>query len=195
MKGRRVVAMAALWVAVVAGVSSMSWFVIGQAGHQVLAGPVTVLGGQGSTSEPSEPAGPTTTSPTTTPSPPPAVPSPTSAPTSAPAPTGRTATHPTGPTPAPSSSTTSAAVAVDRSIQVDGGSVGVRCTGPDVSLRFAQPANGWSVKVEERGPLRVQVTFETSTREIRVRGECQGGVPTLRGETDSEGPDGSGGSD
>jgi hypothetical protein len=66
-------------------------------------------------------------------------------------------------------------------VRVEGGQVGVRCVGPTASLRFAQPADGWSVRVEDDGPEHVQVTFRASgdRHDIEVEAECSGGTPVF----------------
>ncbi len=87
----------------------------------------------------------------------------------------------------PGSSTTSAAV--DRSVRVEGGQVGVRCVGQTASLRFAQPSNGWHVAVDKSGPEQVRVTFtETSGDRHRseVEAECENGTPAFSTSSDGD---------
>lgn len=59
--------------------------------------------------------------------------------------------------------------------------MGVRCVGRTASLRFAQPADGWAVGVDDSGPEHVKVTFRSSgeRREIEVEAECSGGTPVF----------------
>lgn len=180
------------WVTVVGATSAVAWVAIDRAGREVLTATsdARVDPGAVTTGAPHTPRAPRTqTTPTT------AASSPTS---------GRTATTTSAPTAAttsrPRSSTTSTPAAtsssrsrtttrstaarpaaVDRTVRVEGGQVGVRCVGQTASLRFAQPDDGWAVRVEDDGPEHVKVTFRSSgdRREIEVESQCSGGTPVF----------------
>jgi hypothetical protein len=57
-----------------------------------------------------------------------------------------------------------------------GGSVAVTVTGDVVALVVATPAAGFDLDVNETGPDRVEVDFESSTCFYRVRAEAEDGV-------------------
>jgi hypothetical protein len=194
--GRDVVAA----VAPVSATSAAGRATPGTAGSAVSAsGRPTVSSSPGDTSSAPAPA-PTTGGPTATPSPgssgTPRGPggsgphpttgggggaSSTSRTTSPGTPTPRSATTP----PPPPSSV------VDRSVQVAGGQVGARCAGATISLRYAQPADGWRVEVQGSGPEAVEVTFRSASGEQQVRAGCVNGTPSFSAATSND-PGGSG---
>lgn len=181
-----VVVAVAVWLGVVVIASAVAWFAIGRAGSEVLdpAAQQVTTPGADLAADPSDPAVPATTPPpTTTPPPPP----PTTPPTSPPA------------TPPPAtSSEPPAAVAVDKVVTVTGGQAGFRCTGGAMSLRFAQPATGWSVRTgSSDGGSKVRVEFEADGRRTVVKATCESGEAhvSIESEGGGGGDDGSGGGD
>ena len=77
-----------------------------------------------------------------------------------------------------------------------GGYVTARCRGARAGLVAAQPDPGYAVAVSDRGPERVEVSFEGRTedggRRVEVRAACEGGRPVFEV---SAGEGGSGGDD
>jgi hypothetical protein len=71
----------------------------------------------------------------------------------------------------------------DRSFSVAGGQLSVRCSGPAISLRIAQPSNGWRVEVGKSDAQGVNLIFEKGGEEgeleTRVKAFCQNGTPAL----------------
>ncbi len=197
------------WVTVVGATSAVAWVAIDRAGREVLTATsdARVVPGAVTTGAPHTPrpartqAAPTTaaTSPTsgrteTTTAPRTTTSSRTrSSTTSTPAAPTSSATRPRTTT----TSSPPKPAAVDRSVRVEGGQVGVRCVGQTAALRFAQPADGWAVRVDDNGPEHVKVTFRSSgdRREIEVESQCSGGTPVFstsddeRSENDSASDD------
>ena len=72
----------------------------------------------------------------------------------------------------------------DRTFNISGGQVSVRCTGATMVLRIAQPDNGWRVEVDQAGPEEVEVRFQSvddeSGRGTRIMTVCAAGTPVLR---------------
>ena len=180
MGRRSMVLAAAVWLAVVAVVSVATWTVIDAAGRDVTArpggDPAAAAGASGTRSTPSRSRTP------------------------GPSPTG--ASTPTRTTPVPPS-TNASPEPQERTWAGSAGSVSARCTGGDIDLLSASPANGWRMEVDERGPSRVRVEFRgTSTRsgpgsddggragggdgddgggdKVEVRAQCGGDVPRFR---------------
>lgn len=76
---------------------------------------------------------------------------------------------------------------VERTWVGSGGRVTASCRGEQVALESASPSNGWRVEVDERGPDRVEVTFEqqdSEESEVRVRVRCVGAQPRFRIDDD-----------
>ena len=191
---RSAVVMVAVWLAAVIGVSATAWVAIDRAGRDITAGIVSTLPAAPLKTptlgaEPQPSPAPTTATALTTATPPTTVAAP------PPVRTRSTASTPT-PTPTPSRTrrhrrpptrrTTSppAPAPADRTINVTGGLVSVRCTGPAIGLRIAQPQNEWRVQVETYGTRQIHVTFtsgdEESVSRTEVSAECVEGTPTFR---------------
>ncbi len=64
--------------------------------------------------------------------------------------------------------------------------MGVSVSGDDVSLASASPMNPYHAEVEENGPDRVEVKFESESAEYTVRAEVQDGILEWRVESSSE---------
>lgn len=156
-------AVAMVWLATVAGVSATAWVAIDRAGRDVTGGAVSPLL---PASVGTAVAGPT--------------------PSGGPSPTGRTTQPPKSATAAtPTSSTTPR----DRTVNVAGGQVSVRCTGAAILLRIAQPDNGWRVEVRSSGPAKVNLVFRSGTDDVgterALTAVCTRGTPTFSVAHDS----------
>ena len=180
-KFRFAVGLALIWLTAVAGVSATAWFAIDRAGRDVGGGglsallpiPVSKAGAgarppYGLIRAPSATPGPATTRVSSVP------PSPAPATTAAPVPPPRGSpartvrSTPTG----------------DRTFTGAGGRVSVRCTGARITLRIAQPDNGWRVEVHKSSSRDIEFRFQrvndnsgSGTRMVTV---CEEGVPALR---------------
>ena len=177
VKLRFAVGVAAIWLVAVAGVSATAWFAIDRAGREVTSASSNALPPLAIST-----ATPTTTSdqgasstPTTQPS---------ASTTSKPS-VSKTSTVSRSPSP-PSNSQTSAVSSApvrDRTVNVDGGLVSVRCTGTALTLRIAQPDNGWRVELDRSDTRDLQVTFKSgdneASRETQVTAVCTAGTPVF----------------
>lgn len=192
MKKRAVVAAVAGWVTVVGVSSAVAWVAIDRAGQEVLTAPSGAAnGGSVATGAPRTPVGsgpevtPTRTAATSGSG------TRTTSPTTSSGHSTSSRPRPSSPAPTRATTTTVASpAAVDRTVRVEGGQVGVRCVGRTASLRFAQPADGWSVKVEDDGGHEhVKLTFTSSGqhREIEVEAACSAGTPVFSTSDDREG--------
>ncbi len=93
------------------------------------------------------------------------------------------ATQPAAPPPP------TAPAAVVRTWNVTGGSVSASCVGSMISLVYATPANGWRLKVSDRGPEKIEVKFSGSASSTSLKATCVAGVPQERVEVEAEGSD------
>jgi outer membrane biosynthesis protein TonB len=101
-----------------------------------------------------------------------------------------TASHSAKPTPKPKpkpSSPPAGGGSVSKTFAVQGGTIAAACSGSAVSLKSAQPQNGWQVEVHDRGPQSLEITFRSGEKETEARIRCSGGVPVL--STDGESDD------
>lgn len=177
MRRRAILTGVLAWVLVVAVASGVTWAVIDGAGQNLLAGedPVAetpaVPGPAASQSDqspqasakPSKHRRPRTTS--TTPS------------GNAVLPTVAPSRPATTAAPSPRSSGPAAEdKSVERTWEGPPGLVTVRCDGSRTTLRSATPNNGYRVEVD-RGTDRIEVHFESASREYKVEARCSGGVP------------------
>ena len=66
---------------------------------------------------------------------------------------------------------------------VTGGQVSVRCTGAVITLRIAQPDDGWRVEVDRSGTEDVEVTFHrgdiAAGGQTHVKAVCSAGTPVF----------------
>jgi hypothetical protein len=177
------------WVGVVAVVALVAWLVIDSAGEEILGEPSrdavtpTVLPSDRTSDQPSEPTRSTKPSPRAsnatehhegT--------DPTVAPTSDPT----TVVPPTSVAPPPRSSDPEP-VTRTMSWQGDAGMVRVSCTGPQLRLEGASPADGYEVDTNEHnGGSELEVRFRSrdGDREVRILATCVGGTPRFRVESD-----------
>ncbi len=95
-----------------------------------------------------------------------APPSSTTTTTAPPSSTSTSTTTTTTPSSSSTSSTTTTTVAgIPRTYSLDGGTVTILATNPFVTLIGAVPNAGFTVDVEEAGPTRVKVEFESESHE------------------------------
>ncbi len=100
------------------------------------------------------------------------------------------ASHSAKPTPKPTpkpSTPPGGGGSVSKTFAVQGGTIAAACSGSAVSLKSAQPQNGWQVEVHDRGPQSLEITFRSGEKETEARIRCSGGVPVL--STDGESDD------
>lgn len=192
-RARFAIGIAMIWLAAVAGVSATAWLAIDQAGREVsdvgaisqLPRPVgTPAANPTADGDPSGadalPAGSATARPTAKTGP--SAPSKTR--------THLATTRPSIPAPRiPSPSRTRQARPQpptsphDRTFDVAGGQVSVRCSGATMTLRIAQPDNGWRVEVVKVGTDKVEVRFQrvddNAGPGTRVMTVCADGSPAL----------------
>lgn len=146
-----------IWLLVAVGATMITWQIVSAADNQVSDRPVAPLNVAapqltdiGSTT--TEPTAPTT-SPTTT------------------ATTGTSSSPPTttgSSTPTTTASTTPPSQWVSRSISTSGGTVIVRYRPGEVEYQSATPAPGFQVEVDDAGPPRVKVEFESESEKFEV---------------------------
>ena len=88
------------------------------------------------------------------------------------------------PTPTATRSPRPPATAEPRAItstwQVAGGQVSARCRGQVIALLYATPTDGWNMEIEQDGPVRVEVHYESRTAESELTARCVGGRPTAQ---------------
>jgi hypothetical protein len=181
VKLRFVVGVTAIWLAAVAGVSATAWLAIDRAGREVTSASVSALrpasigtaatatasgqgaSGTGPTTKPSASTTPKPTAPKTSN----VAPSPSQSPSQASTDTGSVTSTPVR----------------DRTVTVVGGQVSVRCIGADLTLRIAQPDNGWRVELDRSDSGDVQVTFKggdsEASPETQVTAACSAGTPVF----------------
>ena len=171
MSARRVLALWTVgWVVVAAAGATLAWAVISRAGDGVSGGldSLSTAAASGSAGDPA--AGVTITrSPSSSPS------SPTSSPSGVSS-TGEGSADPT-----------QDLAVVARTWEGTAGLVSAECRGLAVSLTGATPHSGYAVEVDDTGPDRVRVEFETDETRIRVEAECVGGAPVFTDEQSGEG--------
>ena len=62
---------------------------------------------------------------------------------------------------------------------MQGGTVAAACSGSSVSLKSAQPKDGWGVEVKDHGPEKLEIEFRSGEQENEVKIKCSGGTPVL----------------
>lgn len=176
VKLRSVVGVTAIWLAAVAGVSATAWLAIDRAGQEVTSAGVSALPPASISS-----ATPTATDQVTSSTDPTAKPSASKTPNPS---TSKASTI--APSPSPASTHTGSASSTpvrDRTVTVVGGQVSVRCIGADLTLRIAQPDNGWRVELDRSDSGDVQVTFKggdgEASGETQVTATCSSGTPVF----------------
>lgn len=153
--------MAAAWVAALVVATVLTWQIVGLADSQVGEGPVAVAPtlettpDQPDSSTSSSAVSSTTASvPTTT------TPGPTTS-------TSGGSSAPSTSSPPTSSSTVASAWSL-RSVSSPGGVVVVRYRPGEVELQAATPLPGFAVEIDDPGPPRVRVEFESADSDVRV---------------------------
>jgi len=176
------------WLVVVVLVAGVTWRVIDSAGRQVLTsgGPVP-LSTSGATpdaeSSPShDPRGKSTEPPT-----PSRTPSPSGAATAGASESAPPSDDPPPGQPSAQASQQQPSRTEVRSWQGAAGTVSAACTGATISLQSVTPNDGWGFEVDDRGPDRVRVEFESrgdDEHKTRVEAACAGGAPRFVVEAD-----------
>ena len=93
------------------------------------------------------------------------------------------------PPPSPSPSATSTARSsspASRTWQGAAGAVSAECRGTAIRLTGATPSSGYAVEVDDSGPDRVRVEFETEESRTRVESVCVAGVPEFTDRSDAD---------
>lgn len=159
--------MAAAWVVAVAVATVLTWQIVGLADSQVGEAPIAVAPSlatslSGSPSTTTGPASPSTTGD----------PAPTTAPSTDPTSQTSATTSTTASSTSPSTSSTSPTSPDEswslRTITTAGGVVVVRYRTGETLLQAATPTPGFSVEVDDAGPDRVRVDFESESSDFRV---------------------------
>lgn len=161
MKARRDVALAVVaWVVVVAVCATLVWTVISRAGRGVAGG--------GDALPAAEQSAPRASGSSTTP-----------VPSSSRSPSG---------SPSRPDSPSSPDVTARRSWQGPAGVVSAECRGAAARLTGATPTSGYGVEVDDTGPDRLRVEFESGDgdRRTRVEATCRAGVPVFTAEDKGE---------
>ena len=184
MRRRAVLTGVLAWVLVVAVASGVTWAVIDGAGESLLAGedPVAetlAVPTPSRTAPSSQPAAEPTRHRRPSPSGSPAHSTAPASPAAVPSRAASTSAAPRSPSPAPVER------AVERTWAGPPGLVTVRCDGSRTTLRSATPSNGYRVEVD-RGAERIEVHFESASREYKVEARCVGGSPRFTVEGGGE---------
>lgn len=166
--------MAAAWVAALVVATVLAWQIVGLADSQVGDTPVAVApsltttteGGAGSTTLSSTSTSTTDAAPTTT-----TTPGVTTSSSS-----GATSTSSSTASTSSTSSTTAPEQWNLRTVTTTGGVVVIRYRTGEVELQAATPAPGFSVEVDDAGPPRVRVEFESEIADIRVEARWDDGA-------------------
>ena len=165
------------WLVVVAVGSTLVWAVIARTGDQIVSSEPLVV----ATTSAAQPTGghPATVSPR-----PSASTTPSATPTQTPSTQPPSAQTPSDQPPSAQPPSAQAPPSVSRTWQGDVGLLSARCRGGVISLVAAQPDAGFAVDVVDRGPARLEVTFngreEASGKGSHVTANCVSGVPTFQ---------------
>lgn len=159
----------ALWLVALVLTTGVTWQIVSLAGGQIGDRPLTVLADENTAVTGSETSTTTTHSPTTSTT------SVTSTTTTSDSTTSTTGTsQPTSPT---SSVTTAAAAEWSvKTVNTAGGTVVIRFRPGEVELLSAVAAAGYEVEVDDRGPPRVRIEFESASDDIRIEARWRDGL-------------------
>jgi hypothetical protein len=70
---------------------------------------------------------------------------------------------------------------------LQGGSIGVRCTSSSsIELVYSSPAPGFGAEVDNTGPQEVEVRFENDAHRSRIRVQCASGSPVVIDEREED---------
>lgn len=166
MNRRRLLLIAALWLATVITASTATWAVISATGTKV-----------GQTIPLSAPSRAATPNGTAQPS---ASETPSHAPSTSPT---TSAPHTTKPTHSRPPATEEPAETITRSWSGEAGTVTASCTGSAISLVSAVPAVGYRVHVERDGSRELSIEFESTAgedHEAHLKASCSEGAPSFR---------------
>ncbi len=160
MTGRRSVALAVVgWVVVAVAGAVLVWGVISRAGDGV-SGDLDALPSVERSAASRDPSGTPDRSPPGSPS------------TSSSPPATSTPASPTRP--------------VERTWHGAAGVVSAECDGAAIRLTLATPTSGYAQEVDETGPDRVRVEFETDESRTRVEARCVDGIPEFSEDRSGE---------
>ena len=155
------------WVVVAVAGAALAWGVISRAGGGVSGGLDTTAQPPGDTSAPSGTVTGRTLSPSDSPS------------TSTPDPSSSTSTD---------DGTGGAVAVVSRTWQGTAGVVTVSCQGTAIRLDGgAVGYSGYDVEVDDSGPDRVRVEFESEDSRVRVEAACVDGMPVFEDDRSGQG--------
>lgn len=183
-----------LWTSVTLALTVTTWLAVSLVAEQVGGSTTQVLSADAVVSAAASPQPSTEPAPGRSPTKSPShSPRPSSSPTHHPSSSAHASSsaHPTHSSSAKPTATHSGggSTTQSRTFAVSGGTVAASCTGNAVSLRSAQPADGWRVEVKDRGPEHIEVSFRSGEQETEVKVVCSGGVPVV--EVDDGEDDGS----
>ena len=146
------------WVGAVLITTAITWQIVSVADSQVSARPVEVVAIT-STSTTGPPTSSLATTTTTVPA------------------SSTSSTSPSGTTTAtPASGATDDGQWTVRTVSSAGGNVVIRHRPGEVELQAATPALGFDVEIDDAGPQRVRVEFESEDSDVRVEAEWRNGV-------------------
>jgi len=172
MTFQRTVALAvAAWLVVVIAGATLVWAVISQAGQGVVDDDPDAAPAADGTNGASPSPGDTFSS----------SPSPSRSPTRSPS------GSPSGPSSGQSSGGAPVTgTPVTRAWQGPAGYVAAECTGSVIRGAGSHPNPGWTIELDDNGPDRVRVEFESSDgdQDVRVEAFCVDGVPTFQVDDD-----------
>lgn len=163
-----------VWVLVLVITTALTWQIVSLASDQVADEPLAIAPATSTTLGSSTSSSSTTTSTTerqTTTS----ITGPTDDDSS---PTTSTPAGGGGTSPASSSATSPTSTAAEwslRTITTEGGTVVVRYRPNEVALQAATPAPGFETEIDDFGPPRVRVEFESDDTDVRVEARWEGG--------------------
>jgi hypothetical protein len=163
--------MAAAWVAALVAATVLTWQIVGLADSQVGEGPVAVAPTLEIT--PDQPDSSTSTMAVSST----AASTPT---TTTPGPTTSTSAD----SPVPSTSSTVLSAWSLRSVSSPGGVVVVRYRPGEVELQAATPLPGFAVEIDDAGPPRVRVEFESADSDVRVEVRWKDGTLDIAVDAD-----------
>lgn len=148
--------LAVAWVAAVLITTAVTWQIVSFADSQVSARPVEVVAVTSTASTSATSSSVANTS------------------TTVPGTTGSSTSSTTTSSTSASTPTTDAEWSV-RTISSAGGTVVIRHRPGEVELQAATPASGFEVEIDDAGPDRVRVEFESDDSDVRVEAEWNNG--------------------
>ena len=159
--------MAAAWLVALVAATVLTWQIVGLADSQVGESPMAVapmLTTEDTASTTSSMASPSTEDRRTT--------STTASATTSTSDSGSETSTSSSPSSAPSTSSTAWSI---RSVTTTGGVVVLSYRPDEVELQAATPAPGYAVEIDDPGPPRVRVEFESDDDDVRVEARWDNG--------------------